>query len=395
MEESTKKAQAEIAQESSSKRAGDELEQEIANKQRIKDENESKELKRCLEIVLDDEDDVTINATPLSSKSSTIVDYKVYKEGRKSFFQIIRADGNSLMYLTFTKMLMNFDSEELEVLWRLVKDIFVKTKPVDDIDSFILHTLKTMFEHHVEDNVWRNQQGLVKVKNWKLFDSYVHCVTMQNLLYYLLVEKITKSVIYTDHKSLQHIFDQKELTMHQMRWIELFNDYECEIRYHPRKANVVANALSRKEGVEPRRASKVENAIAEMLCSLDQLIKRKEDGGMYFIWVSLIGDVRTLIMNEAHASRLSRSSSGYDTNWVIVDKLTKSAYFLAIRKDYKMEKLARLYIDEIVAGHGVPASIISNRDGRFTSGLLANIIESLRDAFGYECGSSSSDGWTK
>nr|GEZ67466.1 putative reverse transcriptase domain-containing protein [Tanacetum cinerariifolium] len=195
-----------------------------------------------------------------------------------------------------------------------------------------------------------------------------------------------------DHKSLQYIFDQKELTMHQMRWIELFKDYECEIHYHPRKANVVANALSRKEGVEPRR---VENAIAEMLCSLDQLIKRKEDGGMYFIWVSLIGDVRTLIINEAHASRLSRSSSGYDTNWVIVDRLTKSAYFLAIREDYKMEKLARLYIDEILAGHGVPASIISNRDGRFTSGLLANIIESLRDAFGYECGSSSLDGWTK
>nr|GEU48694.1 putative ribonuclease H-like domain-containing protein [Tanacetum cinerariifolium] len=148
-----------------SKRAKDELEQEIAKKQRIKDENESTELKRCLEIVLDDVDDVTIDATPLSSKSPTIVDYKIYKEGRKNFFQIIRADGNSQMYLTFNKMLKNFDREDLEVLWRLVKDIFVKTKPVDDMDSFLLHTLKTMFKHHVEDNVWRNQQGLVKVKN--------------------------------------------------------------------------------------------------------------------------------------------------------------------------------------------------------------------------------------
>ncbi|GKB70370.1 putative reverse transcriptase domain-containing protein [Tanacetum coccineum] len=60
-----------------------------------------------------------------------------------------------------------------------------------------------------------------------------------------------KSVIYTDHKSLQHIFDQKELNMRQRRWLELFSDYECEIKYHPDKANVVADALSRKERVKP------------------------------------------------------------------------------------------------------------------------------------------------
>nr|GEW06448.1 hypothetical protein [Tanacetum cinerariifolium] len=84
----------EIAQEGSLKRAGDELEQEIAKKQRIEDGNESVELKRRLGIVPDDGDDVTINATPLSSKSPTIVDYKIYKEGMKSFFQIFRVDGN-------------------------------------------------------------------------------------------------------------------------------------------------------------------------------------------------------------------------------------------------------------------------------------------------------------
>ncbi|GJX92187.1 putative reverse transcriptase domain-containing protein, partial [Tanacetum coccineum] len=63
----------------------------------------------------------------------------------------------------------------------------------------------------------------------------------------------TKSVIYTDHKSLQHIFSQKELKMRQRRWIELFSDYNYEIRYHPGKANVVVDALSRKERVKPKR----------------------------------------------------------------------------------------------------------------------------------------------
>ncbi|GJU54049.1 putative reverse transcriptase domain-containing protein [Tanacetum coccineum] len=63
----------------------------------------------------------------------------------------------------------------------------------------------------------------------------------------------TKSVIYTDHKSLQHIFSQKELNMRQRRWIELFSDYDYEICYHPGKANVVADALSRKERVKPKR----------------------------------------------------------------------------------------------------------------------------------------------
>nr|GEY21732.1 putative reverse transcriptase domain-containing protein [Tanacetum cinerariifolium] len=80
----------------------------------------------------------------------------------------------------------------------------------------------------------------------------------------------TKSVIYTDHKSLQHIFDQKELNMRRRRWIELFSDYECEIRYHSGKANAVADAFS--------EASNVENATAEMLRDLDQLTERKKDG---------------------------------------------------------------------------------------------------------------------
>nr|GEV84203.1 hypothetical protein [Tanacetum cinerariifolium] len=131
VEESTKKDEAETTQESSSKREGDKLEQERSKKQKMEDDKESTELKQCLEIVPDDGDDVTIDATPLSSN----------------------------------KLLNNFDRKDVEVLWRLVKAIFDKVQPVDNMDSFLLHNLKTMFAHHVEDNVWKNQQGLTKMFN--------------------------------------------------------------------------------------------------------------------------------------------------------------------------------------------------------------------------------------
>ncbi|GKF49412.1 putative reverse transcriptase domain-containing protein, partial [Tanacetum coccineum] len=68
-------------------------------------------------------------------------------------------------------------------------------------------------------------------------------------------------------------------------------------------------------------------------------------------------------------TKLPKSSSRYDTIWVIVDRLTKSAHFLPIREDYKAEKLAKIYVNKIVARHGVPVSIILDRDGRFTSHL--------------------------
>ncbi|GKG20233.1 putative reverse transcriptase domain-containing protein [Tanacetum coccineum] len=62
-----------------------------------------------------------------------------------------------------------------------------------------------------------------------------------------------KCVVFTDHKSLQYILNQKELNLIQQRWIELLSDYDCEIRYHPGKANVVADSLSRKERIKPLR----------------------------------------------------------------------------------------------------------------------------------------------
>ncbi|GJU71151.1 putative reverse transcriptase domain-containing protein [Tanacetum coccineum] len=91
----------------------------------------------------------------------------------------------------------------------------------------------------------------------------------------------------------------------------------------------------------------------------------------------LVADAFEQKRQDSSSRRLPKSSSGYDTIWVIVDRLTKSAHFLPIREDYKTEKLAKIYVNEIVARHGVPVSIISDRDGRFTSHLWQALQEAL------------------
>nr|GEV98078.1 putative reverse transcriptase domain-containing protein [Tanacetum cinerariifolium] len=111
---------------------------------------------------------------------------------------------------------------------------------------------------------------------------------------------VTKSIIYIDHKSLQYIFNQNELNMRQRCWIEIFSDYDCEIRNHPCKPNVVADALSRKEWVKPKRVRSMNMTIqssikdrilaaqneafeffdapAKMLRGLDKQMKCRSDG---------------------------------------------------------------------------------------------------------------------
>ncbi|GJX89233.1 putative reverse transcriptase domain-containing protein [Tanacetum coccineum] len=133
--------------------------------------------------------------------------------------------------------------------------------------------------------------------------------------------------------SLQYIFDQKDLNMRQRRWIELLSDYECEIKYHLGKANVVADALSRKERLKPRRvcamsitihsglktkileaqseASKDLKAPTEWLRGLERHFEQRDDGEIYFfdrIWIPSVGGVRKLIMDEAHTCNIRQFS---------------------------------------------------------------------------------------
>ncbi|GJS23899.1 putative reverse transcriptase domain-containing protein [Tanacetum coccineum] len=141
-----------------------------------------------------------------------------------------------------------------------------------------------------------------------------------------------------------------------------FSDYDCEIRYHPGKANVVVDALRLQRG-------------------LDELIDSRSDGALYYldrIWVPLKGDVRTLIMDEAHKSKYfvhpGADKMYYDLRdmyWWLGKKKDIAVY------DYKMDRLARLYLNEIVARHDVPILIISDRDSRFTSRFWQTMQEAL------------------
>ncbi|GJR28814.1 putative reverse transcriptase domain-containing protein [Tanacetum coccineum] len=139
----------------------------------------------------------------------------------------------------------------------------------------------------------------------------------------------TKCTVYTDHKSLQYILDQKELNMRQRRWIELLSDYDCVIRYHPGKANVVADALSRKDK-EPIRvralvvtvhnnlpeqirnaqveACKEENIGAEGFRGEGEPFEVRSDGTKCLkrrVKLPLFGGLRDLIMLESHKSKYS------------------------------------------------------------------------------------------
>ncbi|GKC86874.1 hypothetical protein Tco_1147523 [Tanacetum coccineum] len=128
LEENLKNAEAEVM-EGSSKRAGEEIEQESIKKQKVYEDKEITELKSLIEVI-PDEEEVVIDDVPLATKPPTIVDWKIHKEGKKSYYQIIKADGKLQMYRVFSQMLKSFSREDLEDLYKLVKAKYGSTRPV-------------------------------------------------------------------------------------------------------------------------------------------------------------------------------------------------------------------------------------------------------------------------
>ncbi|GJS92858.1 ribonuclease H-like domain-containing protein [Tanacetum coccineum] len=104
--------------------------------------------------LVEDEEYVAIDVVPLATKSTKIVGWKIHKEGKKSYYQIMRANGKSQMYRIFSQMIKSFDREDLEDLYKLVKARYGLTRPVEGLDLVLWNDLKNMFEPHVEDTIY-------------------------------------------------------------------------------------------------------------------------------------------------------------------------------------------------------------------------------------------------
>ncbi|GJY77081.1 putative reverse transcriptase domain-containing protein [Tanacetum coccineum] len=241
-----------------------------------------------------------------------------------------------------------------------------------------------------DDGIHVDPSKIEAVKNWEAFrtPSEVRSfLGLAGLRIRLCVDAKGKVIAYASRQLKIH---EKNYTTHDLELgaIELFSDYDCEIRYHLGKVNVVADALSRKERIKPRRIRAMNmtlqlsikdkiladqkeafDELARLQRGLDELIEHEAHKSKYFVhpgadkmyydlrdmywWPRMKMDIAVnerIVMD--FVTKLPRTSSGHDIIWVIVDRLTKSAHFLPMRKDYKMDRLARLYLNEIVARHG-------------------------------------------
>nr|GFA33917.1 hypothetical protein [Tanacetum cinerariifolium] len=128
--------------------------EKVAKRRKLNDEVE--DLKRHFQIVPNEDDDVYTEATLLTRKV-LVVDYEIIEMNKKPYYKIIRTDGTYQLYISFLTLLRNFDREDLEALWSLVKERFSTAKPKNFFDDFLLITLGAMFEKpDTHAQIWKN-----------------------------------------------------------------------------------------------------------------------------------------------------------------------------------------------------------------------------------------------
>nr|GEZ27354.1 putative reverse transcriptase domain-containing protein [Tanacetum cinerariifolium] len=194
--------------------------------------------------------------------------------------------------------------------------IHEKNYTTHDLELGAVSALK-MWRQYLEKVIaYASCQLKIQEKNYTTHDLELGAVSALKMWRQYLYG--TKCVVFTDHKSLQHILDQKELNMRQRIWLELLSDYDCEICYHPGKANMVADALCRNEHNKPLRvralvmtivkAIKDKNFGTEDLCSMIKKLEQCTDGTLCLngrSWIPCQGNLRELIMHESHKSKYS------------------------------------------------------------------------------------------
>nr|GEV75226.1 putative reverse transcriptase domain, ribonuclease H-like domain, aspartic peptidase domain protein [Tanacetum cinerariifolium] len=268
-----------------------------------------------------------------------------------------------------------------------------------------------------KEHEWHLKLILRLLKKEEMYAKFSKCE--------LWLSKKEKVIAY---KSRQLKVHEKNFTTHDLEldavvfalkmWrhylYELLSDYDCEIRYHPGKANMVADALSRKEISKMLRvqaldmtiglnlfkqilnaqleARKEENLINEDLHRMINKLEPRADGTKCLTCAKVKVEYQKpsclLVQLEIpqwkwenitidFVTKLPKTATDQDTIWLIVDRLTKSAHFLPINEDDTLEKLMRQYLKEVFSRYGVPVSIISDRDGKFTSHFWKSLNKAL------------------